>query len=594
MKNDDVPKILSMMGGKKDLAAIALILSLFLSLEFWALPGTGITWDETHYMSQSKARAYSLYARATGKPDLFFCDLEGDFMGTQFAHKCWEGRPKLGMTISGLGWASLFLFNGGQMDVIASVAAHRIPLILFSALGLLVLYLFIREGFNRRAAIFSCLTFIFIPRIFSFTKYVTLDGASMIMYIITVWFIWKGIKDWRYGLLAGPVYGIALTSKAQLYFLPIFLLIWLLVSYRDVLKKKISLIMNERKMPRIPVIFPSLVFLTPVFLFMAWPWIWIDTAKRVSWWLSYYFGGVASGGTPTTFFMGSAYVHVPWIYPAALAMASLPAPILIFAFMGGYRAVKDTISLKNRLSFLILLLSFGVLAVFTILGISYAGVQQFVHIFPFVAVLAGIGADSVLRSGFVSRLSANWRKLALALVIILLVLPGMLSILNGHTDSYFGAFVGWTGGVFHSGIFEPVWSGEPYLEAAYWLSDNAPNGSKVYVPMAHNIFNAYKYGDIGQIATRMNISTGGLGMFSFEQETVLRDDIGIISLPEWLESPGILDDADYVVLLSRFGLFESESYVNNLTRSCLENSLPVHSVMSYGAPLVRIYETPCV
>ena len=220
---------------------------------------------------------------------------------------------------------------------------------------------------------------------------------------------------------------------------------------------------------------------------------------------------------------------------------------------------------------------------------AYNGVQQFVQSLPFIAILSGIGADSLLNHRKIPN-SLKKGNLLIMLIIALLVLPGLLAMSRGHMDTYFSTLVGGTGGVYNSGLFETVWSGEPYLEVAHWLNGNAVQGAKVYVPMAHNIFNTYKYGDVGQIPTRLNVSS--LGAFSFDQEALLREDIEILGYEEG-KSYELMGDVDYVVLMSRFGLFGPGSYVNNLSRSCLESNTPVYSVMSDGAPIVRVYQTPC-
>ncbi len=587
---------------RTDIAVAVFLVALYLSLALYTLPATGLTIDEPRYIAQAKARAYSIYATATGSTDLFFCDLTKSFIGTEWYSRCWEGRPKLAITLSGIGWAAIFAISGVQLGTIESIAAHRIPIILFSALGLLVLYLLVRDGYGRRAAFFSGLSFIFMPVLFSFTKYVLIDGVSAMMWIICVWVFWKATKSRKYALMAGPVFGIAMTSKAQLWFLPIALIVWVLVSYRDRLAVKAGRLRSalssegsifykvKSALAEVPLPAYSIAFLSPVFALLLWPWLWFDTAERFSWWVSYYTGATGSGAA-TSFFMGEAYTRAPFFFQTLLSLATLPVTIMTFSLIGAYAALKHTANLENRLSLLVLLSATLLLVVFSLRGISYSGVQQYIQIFPFIAILSGIGADRLLSS---MRKSKQYKKreiLILAAVALLIALPGLVSILNGHTDSYFSVLVGGTGGVYSTQLFEPVWSGEPYLETVPWMNENLPQNSSIYVPMFQNIFNTYKYGDIGQITGR--VDTSSVTGFSFEQDGILREDIEIISFYEYEEDPSVIDRVNYIVTSPRFSSYWMESFMSDFTKECIEDSEPVYRVVSYGAPIASVYEFPC-
>jgi len=596
-----------------DLLVALILAALYVSIALWSVPATGVTWDETRYIAQAKARTYSLYSMATGKPDLFFCDLTAEFELTrgvneesaEWASRCWEGRPKLSVTMSGISWAVIWFLNGGSLDVISSIMAHRLAIILLTAIGLLAVYFFIKDAYNRRAAVFSVLSIIFIPRFFAHSRYVLMDEPVVIFWVLTLWFFWLGLKNWKYGLLSGVMLGLALATKAQAVFIPFIIIFWLLVSYRDKVVGAVKALF-KKKVPGIAANFLSMVFVTPFVWLMSWPWLWHNTMNRFVWWTWYYLGTIKEGAPPV-YFLGEVVRRPSFLYIFSLAAATIPLPILIFAILGGWIAVKDTINLSNRLSFLFLISALTQLLVLSLSGIAYNGVQQFVQSFLFIGILSGIGADSALNHAKIpsflrkrqhttskaSGQTVRWQVLLTIVVAGLLVAPGCIAILKGHTDTYFNLMVGGTGGVYNSGLYETVWSGEPYLEVVYWLNGNAVENAKIYVPMAHNIFNTYKYGDIGQIKTRFNVTSGGLGQFSFEQDALLRDDIEIISYYDAIDRPETMQDVDYVVLMSRSGLFENEGFIIELTRKCMEHSSPVYSVIADSAPVVRVYQTPC-
>ncbi len=584
---------------KADLLAISFLLSVYLVGALWSLPATGITIDENRYIAQAKARAYSLYSMATGKPDLFFCDLTLDFelardvneINAEWASRCWEGRPKLSITMSGITWAGIWFLNGGSLNVISSIMAHRIAIILLTAIGLAAVYLFVRGTHSRRAALFSVLSIIFIPRFFAHSKYVLMDEPVAIFWVLTLWFFWLGMKNWKYGLLSGVMLGLALATKAQAVFIPVIIIVWLLVSYRDKVLDNVHR-MASLKPPKIMVTVLSLIIVTPIVWVMSWPWLWHNTISRFVWWKSYYLSTISTGAVPV-YFLGTVVTHPSFLYIFSLAAATLPVPILLFACLGSYIAIKDTKTNKNRTSMLFLLSALTPLLILSVSQVAYNGVQQFMQSFLFIGILSGIGADSLLNSAKIPVLLRKKQNILTIMVAGLLIAPGFAAIWKGHTDTYFNLMVGGTGGVYNSGLYETVWSGEPYLEVVGWLNENAVENAKIYIPMAHNIFNTYKYGDIGQIKTRFNVTSVGLGQFSFEQDALLRDDIEIVSYYDVIERPETMQDADYIVLMSRSGLFESEAHINELTRECMDLSSPVHSVLADGAPVVKIYRTPC-
>jgi hypothetical protein len=600
---------------------IALLLAaLYLALALLTLSGTGITWDEPRYISQAKARAYSIYATATGKPDLFFCNISGDFTATteellegnitnsqvpEWAERCWEGRARSTGTLSGLTWAAVWYANGMHLDVISSIAAHRLSTVFLTAIGVAVVFIFILQSYNRRAAIFGSLALIFMPVFFAHSKYMLFDQPSAILWVITIFVFWKGLSNRWYGLLLGPVYAVALTTKEQVLFIPVVMAIWLAITYReDIMKKLMTL--KKQHLPGLGALRPrmknkfhiqllSLILLTPLFLFMLWPWLWQKTPERLSWWISYYLYHIRGAPANPQFFMGEIVSSTPFYLPALMIIVTTPLVILAFASLGGFKALKDIRNHERPVSLLILLAALFPVLVLMRISVSYNGIQQSLAALPFIAMLSGIGADYFLKR--IEPLKAlkkiPFRKEAmLVLLLALFVLPGLIATAKGHTDAYFSEIVGGPGGVYESGMFESEWSGEAYLDTVLWLNENAQEGARVYVPMGHNIFLTYKYGDIGEIAERLKIEDQNLNPTWFRQEALLRSDITVSDPYEVNANDSI--EFDYVVVLSRFGLFSEDSFYVRKIQKYLDSCEPVYSTMLDGAPLVRVYKADCV
>jgi hypothetical protein len=229
------------------------------------------------------------------------------------------------------------------------------------------------------------------------------------------------------------------------------------------------------------------------------------------------------------------------------------------------------------------------------ISVSYNGIQQSLPAVPFIAMLAGIGADYLLRRMEALKSQKIIKKHRKAIVLILLalfVLPGLAAIAKGHTDAYFSEIVGGPGGVYANKILETEWSGEAYLDTTRWLNQNAKANASIYVPMGYNIFNTYKYGDIGQITGRLDMGSQKLDSSWFSQKALLRGDITV--LDPYIVNNNDSINFDYAVVLSRFGLFGEDSFYFRNVKKYVESCEPVYSTMLDGAPLARVYKADCV
>ncbi len=569
-----------------------LLVLLYLALSVSTIDTTGLVWDETRYLAASKVRMHSIYSWATGNPPMEMCTIdhvpEGDGWG-----RCWHNRPRLAQTISGFTWAITFFLNGQQLDFWSSVAAHRIAIMLLVAIGVFVLFLFTSEAYSIRAGTFASLSLIFMPRFFSHSHYMTLDVTAAIMMLIASYFFWKGLRDWRFGLLTGVMMGLALASKIQAYILFVAIPLWLLISYRDRLvpaARKIKHSNMVAALRRVPLVAYSSIMLTPLVLIAAWPWLWKDTVPRLLDYFGFYSNQSANIHVPV-YYLGQIFQSPPWHYPWVMSSVTMPAAILILALAGTYFGLKNTVSLKDRAFMLPFLCAFLLLAFFsTPFGDPHDVVRLFVPIFPFVAMISGIGADRII-----SLLSDKYgHKIHIAAILAAIIAASAVIPLAGgmpNMVSYYSEIVGGTGGAYAAGFELDYW-GESYLHLVPWMNSNLEEKAVVHVPMAWNIFNAYKHGDIGQIGERVpssDLDSRGLNLAIFDQEGILRNDI-IISTEK--------EGADYYVILNRRSIVDSSStsepYNAVEMASYMEGCEPLYSVAAGGVPVSMIFRTDCL
>lgn len=583
---------------KRNIAFIGISLAvLYMIVAMSALPTTGIVWDETRYVSSAKARAYSAYAAITGAPGIEICSLE-HLPPKADMGRCWDGRPRVFQTVHGFVWAGTFFLTDGNLDLMQSMAAHRIVTILLTALGILIVFLMSNELFGLKAGIFASLALIFIPRFLAHSRYATLDIQVSIMILATIYFFYKGMSSWKFGILSGVVFGLAIASKVNAYFTLYAIIPWLLISYRDRIMPVLRDIKKRTfRIRRIPAAFYSMIIFPVPVLILCWPWLWPDPIGRLMSYVSQY---TVEGVGAAVYYMGEVFCFrgtpAPWHYAWVITGLTVPTFILIFAILGGYSVLKDTVSLRKRGSMLILLGALAPLLVFTFPISSrispYTGVRLFLWTFPFIAMLAGLGASNIydfIKSRFTG---SRVRQAALIIIVMLIVIPGGMSVLKGHSNSatYYNSLIGGAGNALAAG-FEVEYWGDAYFDVAMWLNENAKENSLVSIALAKNIFDYYKNGDIGEIVKRAsegrhNISSDLLEKFNISQGGILREDISITN-----ETAG----SDYYVLLIVMDdlMAEDESDRDIKMKRYFLECEPIYTVYSDGAPLASVYTTGC-
>lgn len=571
-----------------------LMVAIYLSFVFIFLPSTGIVWDETRHLSGAKARGYSIYAAVSGAEDLEMCSIENEPTDPETVGRCWDGRPRISKTFSGIMWGALWYLNGKTLDVLTSIMIHKLSTVIFVSLCIFFVFRFATEAFNRRVGIFSALSLIFIPRFFAHSMYTTLDAPVASMILISVYFFWKGMKSRKWAIAGGVVFGLTLSSKINAYFVPPIIIIWLLVSYRDrifsLIKDATKGKINLRKIP-----FPIFTFaiLSPLFMVISWPWLWKNTFYR---YFSYMGFNVAHEETLNvfTYYLGHNYIILPWHYTWIMTAVTVPVFILVFMLIGSYRAIKDTVTLDNRITFLIFSGAFFPILFFsTDFANPHDGLRTFLNIFPFIAILSGLGADMCLNLLKNRRLDA---RISFIMIILLISIPSVYALGMGmpYAVSYYNHLIGGTRGAYESGM-ELDYYAESYLRIALWLNENAKEGAIVYVPKATNILEMYKYGDIGLISERIGEGRHGLEDTEvssnwFDQEGLLRHDIDI--LWEWEN-----ETSDYTVILNRLSVVgnldeNGEKTAIHMTKY-IENCEPLFAVEVDEVPVSMIYDTDC-
>jgi hypothetical protein len=334
----------------------------------------------------------------------------------------------------------------------------------------------------------------------------------------------------------------------------------------------------------------SFLLISPIVFFLSWPWLWVDTLPR-------YLEVIGTKDTITisSFYLGSIYGRVegmlPWHYTWVMTAATLPVFILIFVLIGSSKAVKDAITLKGRDSVLILLGAIVPMLIFSSpFATPHDGVRIFINVFPFFAILSGLGAS--MTTEYIGRFF-KWKMITMTVITLLIALPFVFAMSDGMNTVavYYNELVGGAPGAMAMGL-EMDYSGVSYLSVVNWLNENAEQGAKINAPIATNLWYTYKSGDIGLIAERfqegrhgLNETVSGLGLGIFEQEGMLREDI---ELSEKNES-------DYYIILNRRSIVESGASEELIEmKSYIDTCEPVYVATAGGAPACYVFRRDCL
>ncbi len=352
--------------------------------------------------------------------------------------------------------ASTYLLNK-KFNFTDDTSALRLGIILFAPIVLFFIFLFSWQAFSFRAAIFSSLFFIFLPRTFYHAHVATLDFAVGGISFIFVYFYWKSLNSKKWGWATGFIFGLTLATKLNAPFMVVPVLIHYFIIKRKELfegfgrkyvikpqgfyKKKLKIIFA-------PQFLSMLLFSMPVF-FALWPWMWHDTIHRFKEYalfhihhygiLMYYLGKIYSTPRPS------------WFAPMMMTIVTTPFITLLSSFLPFF--VYDfKFEKKNNYAMLLTMLS-GYISLSVLMFLPapfYSGVKLFQPLFPFLAIMAGTGlyftVKKVSFSQFFDKL-----KYATALLLFIPNILGFIDVFPNHL-SYYSEIIGGTKGALKYGF----------------------------------------------------------------------------------------------------------------------------------------------
>ena len=512
--------------GASWLAAALAVIALVAGLP--GLSEIGVTWDEPRYF-QSVERVQTWAARAAGG------ELR-EMLTPEAIRAAWDvdrffnPHPpayKVGMAVT----EAVF---GGWLG---QLAGYRLSNLLAFALLVGLLSAWTARLASPAAGLAAGLSLLLMPRMFGHAHIGATDVPLTLFWMVGSMGVLFYARDGRarWILAAGVAFGLGCATKFTAFLLPVPLLAWMLVAARS--KRALRGLIFT-----VAVAMLVAVLVNPA----AWPDPIAYQSRLVEESLN------RETVVPiSTYYAGRAYEYVvPWHHVIVMSLASLPVTILALALVG-LKALERAGSRRSLGLLCLVQIGFwwGLLALPS--SPNHDGVRLWLPMFPFVAILAGLGFETLAR-GLGRLLDRPARITELALLASLYFVPALVGLVSTAPQylSYYGETIGGPAGADRRGMEATYWFDAVTASFRARMHEELPSGARLLVhPNAPYLYQLSRMG-------------------------LLRED---------LRFTDSLEDADYVLLLARKAMFNA--YWNSLYR----NAQPEVAVELDGVELVGLY-----
>jgi 4-amino-4-deoxy-L-arabinose transferase-like glycosyltransferase len=453
--------------GKADVVIATVLAALTITVLLATDGSIGLTWDEPIYMEASES--YIGWLGDLIQHPTYALTSEDIAQRWELNHE----HPPVDKVWSGAVWSLAHL-------VLDDLTAHRLGNMLIASGLVGLVYLAVARGWGRPAGVVAAATLLTMPRLFFHAHLASLDfatGAAMFAFCVLFWYAQqRPLMPWT--LWLGLAFGIAIGTKINaLLELPVTLGLWILLFRPD---------QRVRLFARMTLV----GLLGLAFVFVLWPWLYIDTWTRAGDYLGFM--------TVDHYHIGQWYLHriytpPPWHYPFVLTIAVVPPLTLMLSGIGAAAVMwRDS---AHGLGWL-LVLGGLVPMVLLVLGKAqiYDGERLWMSAFPCIAALAGVGFGSLIRLLRTGQhpVQPRWSNPLLAAIAAAVVILPVASVRDLYPNllSYYSEAVGGLRGATWLGLETTYWA-DTYAEAVPVLNARAPYGAMVWAE-AHDVLLYYQ------------------------------------------------------------------------------------------------------
>lgn len=471
---------------------------LFLLFGIFTLPDYGINWDTINHLPRGQSylnffltgnRDYSnleSWEWYWQRPESLFIDIDSDHITRRSMYQTdavnfdWlmqydgRGHPPLSDILSAL-FNRIFF---GQLSIINDIDSYRVYGVFLSSLLIVLIYRWVSNEYGNFAGFVSVLSLALYPLFWAESHFNTeKDIPETVYWSFFVFSVWSGVtkKSWKWMLLSGIFFGLALGTKFNILFALIVLGVWSLFYYLfEFFNLQRNIVKFVKKNWHI---FWSgvLGLLLGVSIFiLSWPYLWADPISRINGVVGFY-RDIGLTQNVDLRFLGSFGFNT---YPLIWIFYTTPLVILILFFVGFWSAILRINKEKSKLSLLVVIWFVVSVGRVSLPGANiYGGVRQIMEYIPAMAILSGLGSLYVFRI-----LSRRINRNIVYLSMLFLFIPVFFRLASIHPfeNVYFNSLAGGLAGAKEKNI--PSWGntfGAAYRKGFVWINNNADRGSKV-------------------------------------------------------------------------------------------------------------------
>ncbi|MBI3179481.1 MAG: glycosyltransferase family 39 protein [Deltaproteobacteria bacterium] len=443
--------------------------------------------DDARFYVPAAASYGEWLARAVSGP------VRGDFSAwsrhqIDTAFRANHEHPPAGKYVMAVGW--LVFYRGlGWLD---EIAACRVGVTLLWAWLCALTFALVRDARGPAAGLFAALATATMPRLMFHGQVETLDLPVTAFTVASATMLWRTLEAprLRTGVAAVLFFAFALGTQLNAPFILVAAAAYLLITRPP--QRAGTLL----RLPDLPLVLAGMLLLSPLLVWLMWPWLWFDTWPRLVAYAQYHlhhygiyflYRGELYSDTPAPW-------HAPWVMLAF----TVPLPVLALALCGAWPPIKTMLarlpgvgrpdltplvelerSPAQRLALFVILQALVQLVAVSLPGVPvYGGDKLFLPAFPFAAVLSGLAFAALAEQARAYRRS----RLVLGVTMAALLLPGALGVLlyRGSWLSYYNELAGGVRGATRAG-YERQYYDLAYPELATALNQLLPNGGRVAV-----------------------------------------------------------------------------------------------------------------
>jgi hypothetical protein len=482
-------------------------LGLLTFLGLWKTEGiVGVPRDESFYFHAGSdyARWWQLWWDQPGQAS------QDDAINRAFAFN--NEHPALMKELFGLSHH----FYSELHSWLRPIAAYRMPSWALAGIFAAALFSLGRGMKGRGVGVLAVLLFFLSPRNWYHAHLAAFDFPICAMWLITVYGYWRGQTSKNWAIATGALFGLALATKHNAFFIPPTLVLHWLVFHGVGILRKDGL---KALWTAIPISFWSMALLGPVVFYAHWPLMWHHPTETLKFWINfhlqhnhyawYYLGNLMREPPfPIEYPFVVTAMTVP--LPMVVAMATAYAERLVAVCRGFWSswASKDLSAFSDDG----LLLLNGLISIAIIAQPEvphFGGEKHWMPSMPFLCILGGVAIMRAADALAEWLPSAHKGPIAAFSLSALVVAPGVVGLgqIGGYGTGYYNELTEGQPGAAALGMQRMFWSND-VTGVLDWLNDYAPTNAKVFF---HEVtYDSYRaYIDNGMV--RKDIRYAGLG-----------------------------------------------------------------------------------